>query len=505
MNFGWISLPFRAIIITFIIVNEANSIVCSKLPCYFFDSINITDGIHKSDRSILFDGINFPYDQYAVLNYIIDNGERKKAESHFRGCLCNIKECFRLCCLDKLMEETTINLDYNCNEELTEMEGEVVGDKQKFVNLYLGEQPTNVKNRTCKQFYIEEEIKLQIANAGKILPQNKTTIRGYCQNRMNDETDENDLNVSICIDWVENITENNDTKVFLDYIEHISMILSVPFLITTFLVYLCLPDLHKNLHGKCFLCYLICQAVCFILEILSFNKTLDSYWEPLMIYLFLCAFQWLNVTAFDAWWNLRDFRNINKIDKSTERRRFIWYMLYGIISPFLLNIFQLFSDILKSVNVDPDKVDELEVAGFICTTFTINVIFFILTACQICRVKQEMYKLTSHEDSFRHQAKFNTAKGNFRMYLRLFIVMGMTYSISGISYLIWRSSIFSEWTEIILSLQGVWIFILFVLKRRVFHLIKQRWEGWNGIPAKKGSRNDSGNESNSRLRSQTPI
>lgn len=63
---------------------------------------------------------------------------------------------------------------------------------------------------------------------------------------------------------------------------------------------------------------------------------------------------------------------------------------------------------------------------------------------------------------------------SFQLYLRLFIVMGLTYSISGISYLISGSSTFSEWTEIFLSLQGVWIFSLFILKRRIFHLIEQR-------------------------------
>ena len=60
--------------------------------------------------------------------------------------------------------------------------------------------------------------------AGKVLRQNKTTtIRGYCQTRVNDETDENDLDVSICIDWVEIIKPSSDaeTKVFLDYLEHI--------------------------------------------------------------------------------------------------------------------------------------------------------------------------------------------------------------------------------------------------------------------------------------------
>lgn len=51
---------------------------------------------------------------------------------------------------------------------------------------------------------------------------------------------------------------------------------------------------------------------------------------------------------------------------------------------------------------------------------------------------------------------------------------GMTHSVSELSYLISRDSTFSEIFELLLSLQGVWIFILFVLKRRVFILIKQR-------------------------------
>lgn len=153
-----------------------------------------------------------------------------------------------------------------------------------------------------------------------------------------------------------------------------AMVLSVPFLIATLLIYIYLRDLHKNLHGKCFICYLICQICCFILEILSFNHILD--WEAVIIYSFLCAFQWLNVTAFDAWWNLRNFRytqqlqlliinalvnainliifnfrrNVNRNSKGGESKRFVLYMLYAILSPFLLNVFQICSDILKKIN-----------------------------------------------------------------------------------------------------------------------------------------------------------
>lgn len=73
--------------------------------------------------------------------------------------------------------------------------------------------------------------------------------------------------------------------------------------------------------------------------------------------------------------------------------------------------------------VDPDKVDELEVAGFICTTFTINIIFFILTTLKICQVKNEMYKLTSQEDSSRHQDRLNDERGKYVIRKNMFIFL----------------------------------------------------------------------------------
>lgn len=160
-------LTLQVMSITLIILIGLTSVDCSKLPCYFFDSINITDGIQQPNGSIQFDGIDFPHKQYAVLNYIIDNGERKACNPHFRGCLCNIKPCFRLCCSDKVIKETTINLDHNCNEELSQMEEEVIDEKHKYINLFLGQQPIDVKNRTCKQFFIEGEIKRKIKNVSR--------------------------------------------------------------------------------------------------------------------------------------------------------------------------------------------------------------------------------------------------------------------------------------------------------------------------------------------------
>lgn len=63
---------------------------------------------------------------------------------------------------------------------------------------------------------------------------------------------------------------------------------------------------------------------------------------------------------------------------------------------------------------------------------------------------------------------------SFKLYLRLFVVMGLTYSIPGLSSFVSDRHGIIEWTEISYSLQGVWVFALFILKSRVFRLIKER-------------------------------
>lgn len=157
----------RVLLYFLIILSGTTLAECTKLPCYFFDSINITAGVrHPTNRSITFDGIDFPRHQYAVMNYIVDDGERIPTRPYIRGCLCNIKPCYRLCCSNQLITIDSANkiLDNNCNEELTQMEGEVFDEVKKFVNLVLDTQPIHIKNRTCHQFYIEDEITNKIKN-----------------------------------------------------------------------------------------------------------------------------------------------------------------------------------------------------------------------------------------------------------------------------------------------------------------------------------------------------
>ena len=70
-----------------------------NVPCKFRDSINITDGYLDSDSNIVFDDIVYTSNHYGVFDYeFINETFRQPAAPHYRGCICQLKPCVRLCC-----------------------------------------------------------------------------------------------------------------------------------------------------------------------------------------------------------------------------------------------------------------------------------------------------------------------------------------------------------------------------------------------------------------------
>lgn len=103
--------------------------------------------------------------------------------------------------------------------------------------------------------------------------------------------------------------------------------------------------------------------------------------------------------------------------------------------------------------------------------FTMNIVFSILTAMEIRRAQRHVDSLFS---PLRNQTNSDSTNYNFTLYLRLFIVTGITWSVDAVAF-ISPDGIFFYLTDICNSLQGVFIFILFILKPRVLRLIKNRF------------------------------
>lgn len=96
------SLVWINIIVILYAINSNAFSLHGGLPCDFFDSTNITDGVSDADGVILFEGVSYPNHLYAEVGYVLENRKNGTVKVpkplHMRGCLCEIKKCIRLCC-----------------------------------------------------------------------------------------------------------------------------------------------------------------------------------------------------------------------------------------------------------------------------------------------------------------------------------------------------------------------------------------------------------------------
>lgn len=107
-----------------------------------------------------------------------------------------------------------------------------------------------------------------------------------------------------------------------------------------------------------------------------------------------------------------------------------------------------------------------------------NVLLSILTAMKIRQAKRDVDSLLM--DFTRQQTNLEATRYNFALYLRLFIVTGITWSADAIAF-ISPDSVFFYLADICNSLHGLFIFILFVMKPRVLRLIKKRFVRFSAL------------------------
>nr|CAD7459775.1 unnamed protein product [Timema tahoe] len=102
-----------------------------------------------------------------------------------------------------------------------------------------------------------------------------------------------------------------------------------------------------------------------------------------------------------------------------------------------------------------------------------NVLFFALTAVKIIQLKKETAMLKGRE-SKRHDEDENN-KQRFILYLKLFVVMGVNWSMELVSFAIEGPQYLWYITDICNTLQGVLIFLIFVWKDKIRRLLAKRF------------------------------
>lgn len=127
---GYVDRPTKMLLkifwILLVILRTTNTLSGSELPCAFSDSINITNGVHHSNRSITFGDIAYHSGDYAQINYDVINGTKMLVKPYFRGCFCKVAPCVRMCCpfgtFAKFEEERLESCDKNKEANIFEIE-----------------------------------------------------------------------------------------------------------------------------------------------------------------------------------------------------------------------------------------------------------------------------------------------------------------------------------------------------------------------------------------------
>lgn len=110
-----------------------STIICyhlsnASVPCNYQDTINITLGHLDQEGQFHYDGMVFKKGMFAEYDYTIEkNTEIVKVQPHFRGCICELRPCIRLCCAEESCISDTLVVPTHEEDEEIDVKGKTYG------------------------------------------------------------------------------------------------------------------------------------------------------------------------------------------------------------------------------------------------------------------------------------------------------------------------------------------------------------------------------------------
>ncbi|XP_058464529.1 G-protein coupled receptor Mth2-like isoform X3 [Malaya genurostris] len=450
------------------------------LPCDFLDSINITDGVLSRDGSITHDGIRYEAVNFAMVNYSYDaSGKKIDAPDYIRGCVCQVKSCVWLCCPKQFIvygnryqscqiaaSQILVNTELN-DGRIVEID---LMSKANFFKSLRSEACEDLSNAHREEWNMNLTGYVNSLGQARILQHEYCLLAGedgelaelyYCPVSQGDEDKSKELSIYSTV----------------------GIILSIPFLLATLIIYTCIPEL-RNIHGKSLICYILALTFAYVMLLLiNFQTSFIpcNVMGYMLYYSVLVSFFWLNVMCFDIFWTFS-----SGVVIKNEQKRFLHYALYAFGSPTVILVVALLFDHTELITEEyrprfgeygcfifREKL--IEFLYFYLPLLILvmaNLYFFVVTAIRIIRI-QRATDVALRNGSRRH-SKFEKDRHRFSLYLRLFIVMGVTWSFEIASWAIGSSDWFFYVSDVCNCLLGVIIFFLFVWKQKVRQLVAKR-------------------------------
>lgn len=248
-------------------------------------------------------------------------------------------------------------------------------------------------------------------------------------------------------------------------VDTLFMSISCVFLAITWLVYVCIPELRTNTHGRCMISFITALFVAFVTILInrghreSFTVFQCSLTAVLSHMSILATFFWLNVLCYHIWNCLRSGR------KSDENHVFLAYSVYGWGCPLIIALTGVILDATQADVLRPDffpphcwfndRITKwVYLYGFMLALIIVNLTFFLMSAVMVTRRLRQTQDMRHHSDGLW-------------LYLKLFIIMGIMWLMEMISWML-DANPCTTWVAIcdsINALHGVYIFLVTVCFR----------------------------------------
>ncbi|KAL9925817.1 G-protein coupled receptor Mth2 [Glossina fuscipes] len=284
----------------------------------------------------------------------------------------------------------------------------------------------------------------------------------------------------------------NDRLRFKVYV--IGLFTSCSFYALTLLVYLSISKL-RNLPGKILICLVSNLLMAYFnIAVGQLMPTANNnICFALAFFTYFClmaAFSWMNVMCFDIWQTFGSSGGNKRSFEKDHNKRFLIYSVYGWGLPTIITVTtitltksNLLSESLRpnfghgmcwfNYNV-PSAANLLFFSGPLGILFLINFVLFVMTLRYCNRVKREIFRMQSSNWAKPIlKRRFFMEKERFAMNTRLFIAMGITWFLELLSIVFYdrKKMIFWAVSDSFNVLLGVFVFFIFVFKKRVWHAI----------------------------------
>ncbi|XP_031366257.1 G-protein coupled receptor Mth2-like isoform X2 [Apis dorsata] len=453
-----------------------------KNSCYPFPGIILDQNkINKFENgSIVYNKLVYPAESYQVFG------------NKTYGCICNLQSCLRKCC--KRNEILGEGIRPNC----TRLSSESLIQKSLILERNQLAAEIQEISKLSDQFFLIEDMQCS-KNLSKLLlePENieedayVLQANGILQTSNGDKYEA----WNYCLDWKEPSKKiavlvcTYNTSTTTSNPVDAGIIISIPFFFATFFVYAIIPEL-RNLYGKTLMCYVACLVVAYtslvLAKLLFFKYVFCSAIAFIIHFSFLASFFWLNVMCFDIWWTFGGFRSLHGSVKQRERKKFLIYSIYAWGCAAILTGICAIMDFLPKI---PNYLIKPDFGKMNCwfTRDEAKAIYFygpmgITVLCNICLFISTALKIRQHgKDTAQHLRSMDSRRHDdnkqwFNLYLKLFIVMGINWSMEIISWLCNNTPTYLWYlTDFTNTLQGVIIFIIFVWKDKVKRLLLRRF------------------------------